>query len=331
MSSAQRSLLRFALALIGLLLSLFVVYAGIGWIVWAHPDWGLRWLSVERYNQLNNSYEHAMAAFFSADSDGDGASDGLEMYLRMDPRNPQEHPAYACRWPGTTLAVDARVIDSFLNRPHYEIEMATVSEWHRVTERLEFVNRDYSFPKGFQVRVRACPHWLLALPGGKSTEGNLLVPVGPNGTVTFGMIPTEQAASQPGNEPSFKIETFLTHEHVGTVFAQCLWPVPLPPQEPEIDEVLSKDRAADGTLGRFPGFRVYRVRWPSVTTRSEAVLIEAANAESGASWSPVALLPSTESVCDFVDVREYPMPVVRPWLRFRAVPVRYSGPVGSGH
>ena len=102
MSTDRRFLYRFTLAVLGMVMFCLFAFAGLGWVVRGHWNWLEKVMDGETENRLWEWYGNAAARLASWDSDGDGYSDGLELWLKTDPRKvtsrPSVNPRLACRY-----------------------------------------------------------------------------------------------------------------------------------------------------------------------------------------------------------------------------------------
>lgn len=103
----RRSLVRLALAALGLAMFCLFAFLGLGWVVRDHYDWLDKVVrNSESETRLWIWYGHAAAGFAPWDSDGDGYSDGLEFWLETDARKPTSRPDVnpwlASQWEGLT-------------------------------------------------------------------------------------------------------------------------------------------------------------------------------------------------------------------------------------
>lgn len=90
----RRFLLRFGLAMLGMLALGLFVFIGIGWVVSRQPSWLLRVMDDNKRNLLWTWYAQASDGLAPWDSDGDGFGDGLELFYGTDSRNPYNSPPF---------------------------------------------------------------------------------------------------------------------------------------------------------------------------------------------------------------------------------------------
>lgn len=94
MSTDRRFLFRFGLALLGMLALCLFIFVGLGWVV-SRQSWLLaKVMSPKSQDRLWSWYAHASDGLAPWDSDGDGFSDGLELFYGTDSRNPHNSPPF---------------------------------------------------------------------------------------------------------------------------------------------------------------------------------------------------------------------------------------------
>ncbi len=94
MSAPHRPFLRrFTLALLGMLLLMAVVFAGLGWMVARKPANVISVIGLDKERRLWSWYLVFMANLLSGDRDGDLVCDGAELFCGTDPNS-----AVSC-WP----------------------------------------------------------------------------------------------------------------------------------------------------------------------------------------------------------------------------------------
>ncbi len=324
-------LLRFSLALVGMLLLCGTAYIGFGWVAWRHGEWLRPFFKDQTPENIRYYYQGVAIALFPGDMDGDGAMDGLEILWGTKLRVPESHDI-------TIQRLDHPEFDAFDLRSHstsfqsgtnapYEFFLPRINQRLRVRGEVKFDGYREPLPRGFQVRVTARPHWLLALPGGKLQDSALIVPVtheGRSGIVDFEIQPTEGAFASTESPTEISIDNPVTGMHLSNVEAKCLWPQP--------NLVLTTE---DVPLNHAPVYvrdegnpRVYRLQWPSAPLSAEAILVEAALDEDGAEWFPLSFYSVTDTVC-FVVQHLWHSESPALGLKFRATPVRYSPEAGA--
>ncbi len=171
MSAPPRPFLfRFTLAILGTLLLIAVVFAGLGWIVVRQSGWITPALGNERTLRLRDWYVIFMMKLLPVDRDGDGVCDGSELLDSTDPRNPTDGFA-------NVRYVSQPTVTAFCGE---RLTMRGV-QWHWVGE--------WPWPKGFKAAVSADEPVLLPKNGtGRPTKGPLVLPVNERGEVEFDVL-----------------------------------------------------------------------------------------------------------------------------------------------
>lgn len=169
MSAPPRPFLRrFTLALLGMLLVMVLGFAGLGWMVWSRNGLLDRFLSEKTQNRLFRTYAHTAAWLMPLDADGDGFSDGIELFFGSDPHS-----------------------EALL--PPLEIEMLNerpgsvfCGEWVHTRWAVRYEGEQFPLPRGFQGNVEG-EIWGVSLrkSPGDPAVGELVVAPNKNGEVEF--------------------------------------------------------------------------------------------------------------------------------------------------
>ena len=172
MSAPHRpSLLRFTLALLGMLLLMALGFAGLGWMV--ARDFGRvsEVIGGKNARHLWHWYFAFMVNSMSGDRDGDGVCDGAELFLHSDPNNPQSDPGVE------ELCLGHPTITSYCGE-------RLTTRW---TQKMN--NESVRWPRGFRAIVSANQPVLLPKGGtGPPTKGPLTVAVNERGEVEFDIL-----------------------------------------------------------------------------------------------------------------------------------------------
>jgi len=285
-------------------------------------------ISQERCNRLYESYERAMVAAFPGDQDGDGACDGLEMYLGYNPRNAEEHPTLHFTPPVSKLAIDMRYLDRPGSAP-LRTHFLDAGRRHQISGRVELLQRPYPLAAGFQLRVKAGAYWRLALPGKTLAARDLIVPVARDGTIVFDVQPANQANMGDGWEMEINVGLPATRGDVFGIEACRYWS--MPPLRPVVESLAPVERFNDDTNSEVLRFRVYRLRWDAVPASAEEVLVEASMPGGEPRWAAVGTYPQGTTTCDLAEIVYpivHPLPPGAPPLEFRVTPILFR-PTGK--
>jgi hypothetical protein len=91
-SDRRRFVIRLALSVVAMLVFCGGVFFGLGWAVTRRSDATARVFGADRFNRLYTWYLRTADGLDPWDSDGDGFSNGLEMFFGSDPWNPKDYP-----------------------------------------------------------------------------------------------------------------------------------------------------------------------------------------------------------------------------------------------
>lgn len=307
MSAPHRPfLLRFTLALLGMLLLMAVGFAVLGWMVSRHQDWAVRAIGSERKARLWDWYLGFMANVLPGDQDGDGVCDGAELFLGSDPRNPMSNADMHASYPSQRTIIaycGDRMTTRWVMRSYY----------------VESVR----WPTGFRAVVSADEPVLLPKGGGGSpTKGPLVVPMNARGEVEFDIM-----AEGAFRDVHVEFSNAANNKSLG--WMPAMFPgwrtVPIP-------------ASIEGGPARSPHNHVrwkgdvgisYNndLKWVAPDGWTGAYVIEAAREEGDGSWRPVATVKSTATTWS---IFEKPWDVSFPRyygpLKFRVMPVSPTPP-----
>jgi hypothetical protein len=321
----RRFVLRLTLALLGMALLRLVLYAGLGWAVWSDQIWLRALIGRKKFDHLQMGYAKAMAGLLPRDQDGDGVSDGIELFLRTGPQSPLSHPPLDIHWErGGFIAYDTASLNrggSMDDFVFYDLLPQTDVPL-RLRGRVGIQDGPFSFPRGFQLRLTPPPHGRLALPGGAPTEATLLVPIAADGSFAFDFHVRPSAPIDPLLHEEITVNNAGTGERFDGIEVRYLR-VGSPRLSPVAVEVIpgaveNQTRTSHGVC------RTIHLRWPSGNPSAQSLLLEAARDEADAEWFAIHLYPLTTTSCSvslLLDDSGYPY--TGP-LKFRVVPI---GPV----
>lgn len=224
MSAPSRPFLfRFTLAMLGTLLLMAVVFAGLGWIVVRRSGWLIPSCGNERTHQLSIWYEVFLMKMLPDDRDGDGVCDGLELIYATDPRNPTDGFA-VLRFAERPTSPTAFVAFCGERLSLRGVQWNPVGEW--------------PWPKGFKAVVSADQPVLLPKKGtGPPTKGPLVVPVNGRGEVEFDIL-----AEAAFGDVSVTLSNAANGKTILNPLSACFpgWRMPLlsaSPNESELERV----------------------------------------------------------------------------------------------
>ena len=312
MSAPPRPLLlRFTLALLGMLLLMAVVFAGLGWMIARHDEWVVKNLGGERTKRVWNWYLGFMANLLPGDQDGDGVCDGAELFRGYDPRNPNDSPQF-----------DALC----LSRP----EIIAYCGERLSTRWMQGLGVEgVRWPRGFRAVVRATEPVLLSKhDAGPPTRGPLLVPVNERGEVEFDVL-AERAFWHMGVVVGRGTDANVQYpRQVPARFPGWRIPQPLPVS---IDGGPPDTAFHRGVKWKGSKDVGHTMRWVVPAGWTGDYVIEAAREEDNGNWQPVLTATETETEAKFgrgIYDRD-------PWrffsgytgpLKFRVVPVSATPP-----
>lgn len=302
-------LLRFALIVLGMLVLAVGGFVGLGWMVQQQQatgtDYG-RWVNLITHNhRLWEWYARTCAGLLPGDADGDGMSDGLELFLGTDPKNQRDN------WP-----MDFVLDDGFdTGTGVYSGERRRL-RLHTNAEGL----LPLPWPKGFCCFATADAPILIPAGGmGPPTAGPILL------TASGGFIEVDILPQYYAEEVKIDFTHPRTRESIG-VFTVGTWGWRMPPIPVSFGggargatEAVSSPRDADYTTTRG-------LTWEPPAPLPDEYVIEFAHPDRGAEWvvdntrSP----PETEWYCSDGDWRHFPG-YTGP-LKFRVIPVRHTRP-----
>lgn len=185
MFSARHPLLRIGLATLGMLLLCLLLFVGLGWMAALHRDWLEKVIAYRRIIRIYNWYAHIADHLAPQDSDGDGCSDGLELYTGMNPRNPL-----------STAWLDAE----WLQPP---LRSQFVGEWQHFVMRASVFDKEFSFVPGTLLEIRSAkPAVRLRHYASDPEATTLVIRTGTNGIFEFDLMfeaPLEADAKTQGS------------------------------------------------------------------------------------------------------------------------------------
>ncbi len=313
MSAPHRPFLRrFTLALLGMLLLMAVVFAGLGWMV--ARDYKFPWVSNalgdEKFIRLWHWYSGFMESVMPGDRDGDLVCDGAELFEGTDPNNPMSLSEVAgpCR-------PDSVIHPTII--PYCGERMAT--RWMQGVDPRGTSTRRW--PRGFHAVVSADQPILLAKDGaGAPTKGPLVVPVSESGELEFDIL-----AERAFGAVLLDFRNPATKESFGWLRVWCLgWrtaPVPV-----SIDGG-SPDVAFHNWVKWPDSYQdAYKMKWVAPVGWTGGYVIEAAREQGDERWQPIHWEESAQTEWSFgfqnlEDFPDYTGP-----LKFRVVPVSATPP-----
>ena len=167
----QRFLLRFGLALLGMLALVLFVFVGLGWVVSRQPSWLLRVMDDNNRNLLWTWYAQASDGLAPWDSDGDGFSDGLELFMGSDPHNPKNSP------PFQTFDVSCTHIDQ---------RASFIGEWQHIILRAKVGVTDFRVVPGTLLEISSPPRIMhFRQHAGDPAVATLPIRIGADGILEF--------------------------------------------------------------------------------------------------------------------------------------------------
>ena len=297
MSAPSRPfLLRFTLALLGMMLLMTVVFVGLGWMVVRQFEVMYRVLGEERENRLWDWYFGFMVNLMPGDRDGDGVCDGWELFDGTDPKNPMSFPAFGALC---------------LSRP-------TIVAYCGERMSTRWVQGGYSdlnvrWPRGFTAVVSAEEPVLLPKGGaGPPTRGPLVVPVNERGELEFDFL-------AESGLPNVQIVFGNAAHNRDMMYSYAHFPgwrkPPIPASIDGGSPVAAFKGGKDGAIAEHP------VGWVTPLGWSGGYIIEAALAEGNENWLPVGVAEPTETLWRFGNSRWEFFPGYTGPLKFRVVPV----------
>jgi hypothetical protein len=300
----RSTLLRFLLAVSAILLLSLAAYLGFGWVLWTRQPWILSsGLGSERLNHLALAYARAWGGIASADSDGDGPSDGFEAYLQTDPHDAADYPelslysAVTCKNPDTGFAARPAVV---LQPGERRLIRARFRSWG---DRVVFGTGTQ-----FLMSLGLNNPGLICLPGGTPSKAPFRIPITTDGILEF------ELSLPPGTEPTDPAkpaEVHLEASREGFIVAILDYSC----QGKGIAVACEVQHLS--TVGLWSRVLVNR----PVDSPSGSLLIEAGGA-SGEQWFLVGLIRPEEKSVIFTYSLDDVDPRIRGPLQFRAVPIQ---------
>jgi len=305
-----------------MVLLVLACYIGLGWAVWSDQIWLLAVVGADRFEHLHTAYGDVMATLLPGDQDGDGVSDGAELFLRTNPGSPRLHPPLGLHWErGGFIAYDTTDLtiggpmDSFV---FYDL-LPQADRRVVLRGRVLLEDRHHSFPSGFQLRLTPPAHGQLALPGGVPSTSPLLVPVAADGTFAFELQVLEGADVDAQLREVITVDTATTTERLDEVGVRYLHSLS-PPAPVAIVE--SRPSGGDSrTHTSYGTCRTIHLQWLPGNPSALYLLLEAARDETGAEWFPIYLYPPATTTCSLshlVENLDYPY---TGRLKFRITPL----------
>ena len=297
-------LLRFTLALLGMLLLMAVVFAGLGWMVARDYGWVRDALGVGTADHLRHSYLVFMMNLMPGDMDGDGVCDGAELFLGTDPRNPTSYPPFIadCVSRPTIIAYCGERIST---------------RWAQIT--IERGNGRW--PRGFRAVVSSDEPVLLPKDGTElPTKGPLIVPVNERGEVEFDIL-----AEHPFWQAHVDFGNAANNTSIGPVPARFPgWrtpPIPASINGGRPVAAIHRDAHTEWFT-----YKEGALEWVAPADWMGDYVIEAAREEDAGSWLPVRAMKSINSQWNFGSDPWRFFPGYTGPLKFRVVPVSPTPP-----
>ncbi len=260
-------------------------------------------LRSEQIDRLTYAYGHATSVLLSGDRDGDGFTDGFELFYETDSRNPLDHFDFEFYRADTGFSVQSDSPATEQEGLHLYTDLVLLAGTStRVRGRLIHERPNmHPFAPGFRVRVTR--------PGADP----ILVPVVSDGWVTFDLELPEATVTDWKTEQTIIGDNPVTGETIFEItFRSAQSQAPLP---------VSIENSTPSPPDDNPEHRHYQLRWPLVSPPATNVLIEAAPVGPSSVWSPVWIFPRTVTSCTMVQM---PMGAIQEHgpVKFRAVPIR---------
>ena len=306
MSAPSRPfLLRFTLALLGMLLLMAVVFAGLGWMVARDFSRLSGAIGGERALRLWHWYFAFTVNLLPGDRDGDGVCDGAELFLNSDPNNPKNDPGFEA------LCLAHPAITAYCGE-------RLTTRW---AEKMR--NESVRWPRGFRAVVSANQPVLLPKGGaGPPTKGPLIVPVNERGEVEFDIL-----AERVFWNVHVDVRSAANHRYLGPVRAFFPgWRLPPLPTSIDAGPAYAAFRREVNWQKREGA--AYDMRWVFADWNGDYVL-EAAHGVGDGGWQPVLAVESKLKDVWFSSGFWDFFPGYRGPLKFRVVPVSAT-PTGAG-
>ncbi|HEY3901510.1 MAG TPA: thrombospondin type 3 repeat-containing protein [Chthoniobacter sp.] len=212
MSAVRRGAIGFGLGLMLFLLA----FVGFGWAIQTNQYWLYSLLGDARIKRFYAGYAHTAEGLLPEDHDGDGVSDGVELWLGTNPLNSSLHPHFL---------VDCGTANSSPPWTNFAKPRPCLLDL-RPTERaalrgiVEIVDIPndvgYRFPRTFQLRITPPKHVQIAQPGGELSTGPIVVPVTVDGSFMFDLLPEADFSKVMGG--NLFIDNARTSERLLRVF-----------------------------------------------------------------------------------------------------------------
>ncbi len=281
MSAPSRSFFRrLALALLGMMMLVAVVFVALGWVVARHWEEVAKVIGRERQIRLTNWYVHFIVGLLPDDGDGDGVCDGAELYFESDPRNPTSRPVFL-RHRLTTRGHSAG-----------EIVYCGVRLVGRLVQDID--GTEVRWPKGFKAVVSASePVLLLRDDAGSPTRGPVSLTANERGEVAF-----EIMAESAFESVSIVSETATDAIGLGQVFRQFPgWRTP--PIPASINGGPARASFIPWTVAKGATDDEYEVKWSAPTGLTGDYVVEAAREGTDELWVGVRVVKSPETKMRF--------------------------------
>ncbi len=187
-------LIRLGSTALGVVIVCFVIYAGLGWMLWMWPRRCGRLLGEVRAERLSERYARVLGKIVSKDSAGDGVTDGWKIYaIGHLPNATRASPALSVNLDmpgfGQSHFVPQLGPDTFYEYAEYEQRAVLLEPGEKrwIRAHLTCGGRSPDFVRGMVVLLESPRFVRLSPPNGVPAEGPLRVDVSEEGGMEFGI------------------------------------------------------------------------------------------------------------------------------------------------